>query len=96
MAEEQALSRIHRMGQTKPVVTVRYIMQDSIEEVSVSLRYRDIIFFAETLQNICELQRKKLKLAALTISGQVKPDDHSHLEVRSFLLYVTCGRLTLT
>ena len=35
MAEEQALSRIHRMGQIKPVVTVRYIMQDSIEEVSV-------------------------------------------------------------
>ena len=37
MAEEQALSRIHRMGQTKPVVTVRYIMQDSIEEVSLLL-----------------------------------------------------------
>lgn len=34
MAEEQALSRIHRMGQTKAVKTVRYIMQDSIEEVS--------------------------------------------------------------
>ena len=34
MAEEQALSRIHRMGQIKPVETVRYIMQGSIEEVS--------------------------------------------------------------
>jgi hypothetical protein len=37
MAEEQALSRIHRMGQTKPVKTVRYIMKDSIEEVSCPL-----------------------------------------------------------
>ena len=96
MAEEQALSRIHRMGQTKPVVTVRYIMQDSIEEVSVSLCYGDMIFLAETLQNIHELQRRKLKLAALTVSGEVKADDHSHLAVRSFLLYITRGRLTLT
>ena len=33
MAEEQALSRIHRMGQTNQVKTIRYIMKDSIEEV---------------------------------------------------------------
>ena len=44
------------------------------------------MFFAETLQNIYEHQRKKLKLAALTIFGGVKPDDHSHLEVRAILL----------
>ena len=37
MAEEQALSWIHRMGQEKPVTTVRYIMRDSIEEVGVVL-----------------------------------------------------------
>ena len=61
-----------------------------------SLCYRDYVFFAETLQNIYELQRKKLKLAALTISGEVRPDDHSHLEVRPFLPSVTCGQLTLT
>ena len=90
MAEEQALSRIHRMGQIKPVVTVRYIMQDSIEEVSVYLCCRDMIFFAEILQNIYELQRRKLKLAALTISGDVKPEDYSYFEVRSFLLCIPC------
>jgi SNF2 family DNA or RNA helicase len=33
MAEEQALSRIHRMGQKRAVKTVRYIIRDSIEEV---------------------------------------------------------------
>ena len=95
MAEEQALSRIHRMGQTRPVVTVRYIMQDSIEEVCDSLCCHDMIPFAKSLQNIYELQRKKLKLAALTISGEVKADDHSYLDVRSFLLYFSCGLLTL-
>lgn len=34
MAEEKALDRIHRLGQTKDVVTVRYIINDSFEEVS--------------------------------------------------------------
>jgi hypothetical protein len=33
-AEKQAMARVYRMGQTKPVVAMRYIMRDSIEEVS--------------------------------------------------------------
>ncbi|KAF3937151.1 hypothetical protein ABW19_dt0208999 [Dactylella cylindrospora] len=32
MLEEQALARVHRIGQTKPVKTIRYIMKDSYEE----------------------------------------------------------------
>ena len=32
--EEQALARVHRLGQTKKVTTVRFIMKDSIEDVS--------------------------------------------------------------
>lgn len=31
--EEQTLARVHRMGQCHPVVTMRYVMKDSIEEV---------------------------------------------------------------
>ena len=34
MAEEQALDRVHRMGQTKQVVAIRYVVEESIEEVS--------------------------------------------------------------
>ena len=37
MAEEQALDRIHRMGQRREVVATRYIVKDSIEEVKASL-----------------------------------------------------------
>jgi hypothetical protein len=33
MAEEQALDRIYRLGQTRDVVAIRYIVRDSIEEV---------------------------------------------------------------
>lgn len=33
--EEQALARVHRIGQTKEVTTVRFIMEDTIETVSL-------------------------------------------------------------
>lgn len=31
--EEQALARIHRLGQKKAVKTLRFVMRDSFEEV---------------------------------------------------------------
>ena len=33
--EEQALARVHRMGQTKPVTTIRFVMENTFEEVGV-------------------------------------------------------------
>lgn len=33
MAEEQAIDRVHRMGQVHEVIATRYIVQESIEEV---------------------------------------------------------------
>ncbi|KAF1951046.1 hypothetical protein CC80DRAFT_425457 [Byssothecium circinans] len=32
--EDQALARAHRLGQTQPVTTLRYVMRNSIEEVT--------------------------------------------------------------
>ena len=32
--EQQALARIYRMGQNRPVTTIRYIMRNSFEDVS--------------------------------------------------------------
>jgi SNF2 family DNA or RNA helicase len=31
-AEAQAIDRVHRLGQTRPVTTIRYIMENSFEE----------------------------------------------------------------
>ena len=31
-AEEQAIDRLHRIGQTRPVIVKRLIIKDSIEE----------------------------------------------------------------
>jgi SWI/SNF-related matrix-associated actin-dependent regulator of chromatin subfamily A3 len=33
MAEEQALDRVYRLGQRREVLSIRYIVKDSIEEV---------------------------------------------------------------
>lgn len=34
MAEEQALDKVYRLGQKLEVLAIRYIVKDSIEEVS--------------------------------------------------------------
>ena len=40
MLEDQALDRVYRIGQTKEVNTVRYIVKDTLEEVrDGQLRY---------------------------------------------------------
>jgi SNF2 family DNA or RNA helicase len=35
--EEQALARIHRLGQTRKVETIRFVVKDSIEDVRAYL-----------------------------------------------------------
>lgn len=37
MVEQQAVERVHRLGQTRDVVITRYIMNDSFEIVSLPL-----------------------------------------------------------
>lgn len=46
MAEEQALDRVCRIGQTREVETFRYIIKDSIDEVSKfrSPTWRRLVF----------------------------------------------------
>ena len=46
MAEEQAFDRVHRMGQPRAVAITRYVMKDSIEEVT-SPPYQQL------MMNIC-------------------------------------------
>ena len=35
MIEEQALCRVHRVGQKRSVTTIRYLMRESFEEASI-------------------------------------------------------------
>ena len=40
--EEQALARVHRIGQMKPVTTIRYVLKDTIEEQFVVNKIQDV------------------------------------------------------
>lgn len=42
-AEAQAVDRVHRLGQKRPVRTVRYIMRDSFEEKMVELQQKKMM-----------------------------------------------------
>lgn len=50
MIEEQALSRIHRVGQKREITTIRYLMRDSFEEV-ITLPFKYLIQRITSMNN---------------------------------------------
>lgn len=79
--EDQALARIHRIGQEQEVTTVRLYVRDSFEEASLrSLLYLTIIKLTHMdKQNVVENQQAKRDLAGILLSG-ASVSDVSHLE----------------
>jgi hypothetical protein len=73
--EEQALDRIHRIGQTKPITTVKFIIENSFEQVSILSPFHSV---TDDCQNVVSLQNRKRKLADLALStGPLKQADLS-------------------
>lgn len=74
--EEQALARIHRIGQTCEVTTVRFYIRDSFEEVSRHVTLYYVWYFVNLfalnlltiLQQVMRLQASKKQLAGLLLS----------------------------
>jgi hypothetical protein len=98
--EEQALARIHRLGQTQPVTTVRFYVRDSFEEVSkrthARCSTRDYFFrcgrarlILLDLQRVVELQEKKRRLAGVLLEPRdqaADSQDVGYFHVRLVLL----------
>jgi len=61
--ENQGLDRVHRMGQTRPVITTKFIMNNSIEENMLELQKRKLKL-AESVgeKRSAERQREELNL----------------------------------
>ncbi|KAK8041746.1 hypothetical protein PG993_006269 [Apiospora rasikravindrae] len=89
--EDQALARVHRLGQTKEVTTIRLYIRDSFEEVSPpETKCRIRASFAGipgliTEQKVMELQESKRSLAGVLLSphegAQTDDGNHSELQV---------------
>ena len=62
MAEEQALDRVHRLGQTQEVVATRYIVRDSIEEVCTGRYSKSQDIITKIIKYILQTQKTKLDL----------------------------------
>ncbi|EUC36252.1 hypothetical protein COCCADRAFT_23992 [Bipolaris zeicola 26-R-13] len=54
--EDQALARIHRLGQTRPVTTIRYVMEDSFEEHILKVQDRKKLLATTLLSNGSSLE----------------------------------------
>lgn len=61
MAEEQALDRVHRIGQTQPVVATRYIVNESVEEYVVSLQKKKLDLIQQSLEPNAAAKTSALK-----------------------------------
>lgn len=60
--EEQALARVHRMGQTKEVTTIRYVMKDTFEEVMLRASLlRKLCLTYTSVSSIFKSARKSLQ-----------------------------------
>ena len=66
MIEEQALYRVHRVGQKRSVTTIRYLMKDSFEEVSLHFIVVPSLQRLTLQQQVVEIQKRKKLLAKVT------------------------------
>jgi hypothetical protein len=81
--EDQALARIHRMGQTKETRTVRFFIKGSLEEVRsprFSRYSQRLLILANDLQHIMRTQKSKEGLASLILQPSDRPGVNSKIE----------------
>ena len=77
MLEEQALDRVYRIGQTKKVTTISYIVKGTLEEVSIAMSHiqSDRIMRLIEFQSIRQQQAKKRNLAEHAFTMAKHQDD---------------------
>ncbi|KAL6069758.1 E3 ubiquitin-protein ligase SHPRH [Balamuthia mandrillaris] len=82
-AEEQAMDRIHRLGQTKPVRCIRFIVKDSVEEQMLKLQEKKKLmlqgaFGKKTAKELQELRISDLKLLMFNGDENTQGDTQRH------------------
>ncbi len=63
--EEQAMDRVHRIGQKKPVHIVRYYVNNSVEERILKLQEGKKLFSKGAMQKVDPEEVRKVRLGIL-------------------------------
>jgi SNF2 family DNA or RNA helicase len=63
--ENQAMDRVHRIGQTRPVRAIRFIMKDSIEQRLVNLQDAKQALGKGSMERLKREDRAKAKITAM-------------------------------
>ena len=87
-SEAQAIDRIHRLGQKRQVVCVRYIMEDSFEEKIVKLQNKknDLANMTLSAKKLTKGQalEQRLEVSNLLLPNTVFPTDATTESAESF------------
>jgi SWI/SNF-related matrix-associated actin-dependent regulator of chromatin subfamily A3 len=76
-AENQAMDRVHRIGQKRPVRAIRFLMNDSIEERMVALQDSKAALGKGSLEKLQPEEKRKARLTALRDLFQVEDVEES-------------------
>jgi hypothetical protein len=87
--ESQAIGRIVRLGQTRPVTVLRYVISETVEQVRVCAYLTGLCL--NGLQNVRKIQRDKQRLFNRGFSQvrlEVKSGSLSRVQVRDGIAYM--------
>lgn len=82
--EDQAIARVVRMGQTRPVTVYRYIMNESVEQVFLHI-HSMLWILANSEQSVLKLQQRKTQIIKLSMQDKNDDESDSNLDVRALL-----------
>lgn len=78
-AESQAMDRVHRIGQTRKVRVMRFLMKDSIEERLVGLQDSKAALGKGSMEKLTPEEKRKARLTALMDLFQIEPPEQEWL-----------------
>ena len=64
-AEQQAMDRVHRVGQTRPVRCIRFVMKDSLEERMIRLQNAKAALGKGSMERLKPEEKRRARLTAL-------------------------------
>jgi len=82
--EDQAMQRVHRVGQTRPVRCIRLVMKDSIEERMIKVQQAKSALGKGSMERLSRDEERVAKLTAMKDLLEIKDDEEDYDESEDF------------